>query len=656
VSGEKPLVSFIIPCFNQAGFLHETISSVMLSYSGPKEILVIDDCSTKAANAAGLKEVKQTFPEVQLIYNEQNRGLSATRNRGISIAAGDYIQFLDSDDLLLPGKVDYQVEHFRLGNHIDISVTDFYFGDEILAEFKTMDPCIGSFNLTLEDFLYTWERGLSIPIHCALFRKELLVDTNFDETLEAKEDWVFWCKQAYLKRKISYLNKPGVIYRLHSAAMTKSKHAKMGKMWLKASFLINDFVRNQDNSFLNKSLAWYESHYSHLADIREEESSKVYECVAPSDGSQSTTENAETVVTEPATKAVPRTFSIIIPVYNHFEYLEKCFESLTAQRFSDFEIICIDDHSPDPRVKEHLKLLAFEHPNVIIHSNPVNQGIAASINTGIRLASGNYLAFVDCDDYLDLGALDEVKGYIQKHPDVDYFFTDKIDVDEGGNFIREAVYGGYASIQPSGDIEDDLLDGMVASHLKVIKRETAVKLGGCDPAMNGVQDYDLALRISGNGKFKYIHKPLYFHRQHGSSVTLSQTVSQFRKMNIARRKYLERMFPQKRNPAEGLAYVRECVTTGAEYSAAMVAGKGIALFTPADISLKALKAQVKAGNTCVFDARGEYTQELKYFIREYNSYLDLIIINDPRLSAAIMGVLWNLSILWEPLFLSANPG
>ncbi|WP_249212173.1 hypothetical protein [Burkholderia cenocepacia] len=87
------------------------------------------------------------------------------------------------------------------------------------------------------------------------------------------------------------------------------------------------------------------------------------------------------------------------------------------------------------------------------------------------------------------------------------------------------------------NIKNDLLDGMVASHLKVIRRSTYLKAGGSDDAFSGIQDWELALKIAEFGRFHYLHEPLYRHRVHTRSVTSSDSVGQFRKTNIVRRRF-----------------------------------------------------------------------------------------------------------------------
>ena len=97
-------------------------------------------------------------------------------------------------------------------------------------------------------------------------------------------------------------------------------------------------------------------------------------------------------------------FSIIIPVYNVKQYLEKCLESVLCQSFGDFECILIDDGSKDGS-SEVCDKLAFQDPRIrVVHKE--NEGVAVARNTGIGMATGEFLMFLDSDDTLSAGLLE----------------------------------------------------------------------------------------------------------------------------------------------------------------------------------------------------------------------------------------------------------
>lgn len=101
----KPLVSIIIPCFNGERFVGDAIRSALAQTYEPKEIIVIDDGSVDRS-----LEVIRSFGSAIRRETQPNRGGGAARNRGLELARGEYVQFLDADDLLDPHKIERQVE------------------------------------------------------------------------------------------------------------------------------------------------------------------------------------------------------------------------------------------------------------------------------------------------------------------------------------------------------------------------------------------------------------------------------------------------------------------------------------------------------------------------------------------------------------------
>src|ERR1700728_2917065 len=99
----SPLVSVVIPCYNSARYLAETIESVLAQTYARVEVILVDDGSTDTT-----PEIAQSYP-VQYVY-QTNRGISAARNTGVVRGRGEYVQFLDHDDRLLPTAIEVGVK------------------------------------------------------------------------------------------------------------------------------------------------------------------------------------------------------------------------------------------------------------------------------------------------------------------------------------------------------------------------------------------------------------------------------------------------------------------------------------------------------------------------------------------------------------------
>jgi glycosyltransferase involved in cell wall biosynthesis len=118
----SPLVSVITPTYNRAALLPRAISSVLSQDFTDLELIVIDDGSTDGTQQvlAGIKDSR-----VSCIRFDQNRGIGAARHQAVSRARGDFIAFVDSDDVWLPGKLRFQVEVLQRHPTIDVLFGDY---------------------------------------------------------------------------------------------------------------------------------------------------------------------------------------------------------------------------------------------------------------------------------------------------------------------------------------------------------------------------------------------------------------------------------------------------------------------------------------------------------------------------------------------------
>jgi len=643
---ESPLVSVIIPCFNQGAFLQESVQSARSSYAGPLEVIVVDDGSTLPATDRYLSEIEKLGDFVRVI-RKPNGGLSSARNAGFVASRGSFIQYLDADDLIVAPKIDAQVAHLGIRSDLGVSICDFMLCDEERNKFWTPEDCIGRFALSREDFLYRWERGMSIPIHCGLFRRSVISETSFPEFLHAKEDWVFWTQLSLAGTAMEYLPLRLAIYRQHASSMRRSL-LRMAKAWVRATLEIDKVAASTDPTFFETSIEWLNRYYRAQPEYREEIEGRGP--IAPP-GTMTTEEESRDSVDALLRAAAARTstaeagpmISVVVPVYNHYAHLVECLRSVFDQEGTGVELVCVDDCSPDARVGELLDAIARVNPGVKVIHHPENLGISIAQNTGVAAAGGEYVAFLDCDDMLTKGSLAAVRAELARHPEIDYLFTDRWDIDESNEVLRRAEYGGYETIQPSGDIAADLLDGMVASHLKVIRRRSYLEAGGSDQLVAGVQDWDLALKMSQGCRFHYLAQPLYRHRLHAGSVTNSARVSQFRKTNIVRRRHQERLFNRAGiAPLSQAELMRACQTQ--EQGAVRVFAASDLSGSPAKVTAS-LKSAWRDGLQCVALIDSEMAHHALNFLREFNSYFDLIVYSSASTCGALVGYMWCGEIL-----------
>lgn len=133
-------VSVIVPTHNRPHFLGRTIDSLLAQTYHDTEIVVVDDNSPDSparADTQALMENYKQYDNVIYIQNERSLGGGPARNAGIAVATGDYVTFLDDDDVYLPEKVDTQLS-FMLANDLEMSFTDVFIhsADGRLVEYR----------------------------------------------------------------------------------------------------------------------------------------------------------------------------------------------------------------------------------------------------------------------------------------------------------------------------------------------------------------------------------------------------------------------------------------------------------------------------------------------------------------------------------------
>ena len=206
------LISVIIPSYNQGNYLGETLYSVLDQTYPHFEAIVVDDGSTDDT-----AEIVRSFEDARIHYiYQENRGLSSARNTGIHHSQGEFLTYLDSDDLFLPEKLEILVAAMRArpelglvaGKAIPIDGQGHRIG-KIFSTPLTADPT---------------QLLLSNPLHVGsvLMRRDWQNKAGFfDENLRSYEDWDMWLRLLRLECPMGWVDKPVSLYRFHRDQMTR---------------------------------------------------------------------------------------------------------------------------------------------------------------------------------------------------------------------------------------------------------------------------------------------------------------------------------------------------------------------------------------------------------------------------------------------------
>ncbi len=213
---KQPLVSVITPAYNSQEFIAETITSVISQTYSNWELIIVDDNSKDNTENVVNAFIKREPNNIQYLKNSANKGAASARNSAIKIAKGDYIAFLDADDVWKPEKLETQVS-FMLAQNTDV--------------------CYSSYDLMLENGELTHKTVKALP---RLSYKKLLkcnyignltgiynartLGKIYAPNLRKRQDWLLWLKAVEKSStQVLGIEKSLAIYRLRKDSMSSNK-------------------------------------------------------------------------------------------------------------------------------------------------------------------------------------------------------------------------------------------------------------------------------------------------------------------------------------------------------------------------------------------------------------------------------------------------
>jgi glycosyltransferase involved in cell wall biosynthesis len=202
--------------------------------------------------------------------------------------------------------------------------------------------------------------------------------------------------------------------------------------------------------------------------------------------------------------------SVIVPCYDSAAYIGQTLESIFAQSYRPIEVIVIDDGS-----KDNTASIVRQYSSSLRYYRQSNQGVSMARNAGIRLAQGEYLAFIDSDDLWQMTKLEVQVDVLDKHPEVVLVYC------LCSNFTDD-ISGERSSILslPSGLITEKLiLDNFVPCSTVVVRRSSIEDVGEFDASLRTCEDWDMWLRLSERGYFYGIPRTLAYHRCRKGSLS-----------------------------------------------------------------------------------------------------------------------------------------
>lgn len=436
-----PKVSVIIPVFNVEKYLEDCLESLLNQTMPDFEVLCMDDGSTD--NSRNLLILYSRLDSRIKVFLGNNEGAAVQRNRGIDASVGEYLYFMDSDDMAVDTLLE-KTYSAAIRANADVVAFDINALDMQTGKLQGQKYCFRKANAPVGKSVFSVVDApdrifqISNPSPWTkLVRREFVLRKHLRyQNLQNTNDAFFAHMSMALADRITLLDKQLYIYRIGMTSNIQSKKEKEPECAVEAYMAIyHRLVEERIFTLCEKS--WVAELLAIICFTLKTVSSrqaykKLYQRLCQPDVAATgylahkedfypdryhyelvkkfldspikfaDVDERDAKVLIPGNCQNP-VVSVIIPVYNVEEYLSDCLTSIQNQTLKDIEIICVDDGSTDSSLSI-LCQAAEEDPRLHIMVQK-NSGLSAARNTGIQAARGKYLYYLDSDDMLEPDAL-----------------------------------------------------------------------------------------------------------------------------------------------------------------------------------------------------------------------------------------------------------
>lgn len=222
--------------------------------------------------------------------------------------------------------------------------------------------------------------------------------------------------------------------------------------------------------------------------------------------------------------------TVLMPVYNGEKYLKEAITSILSQTFNDFEFLIIDDGSTDSSVDI---INSYSDYRINLVRNSQNHGLIYTLNKGLDIAKGDYIARMDCDD---ISAPERLQKQV-------LFLDENSSVDICGSWIHsfgENINNLWKTKANDGEIRSELIFNSSIAHATVVFRNKSLSKYNLryNDRHQHAEDYGLWVSATRFLKFANLQEALYKYRRHGQNVTIQCDHIQHASVNLIQREYL----------------------------------------------------------------------------------------------------------------------
>ena len=211
--------------------------------------------------------------------------------------------------------------------------------------------------------------------------------------------------------------------------------------------------------------------------------------------------------------------SVVMPAYNVAEYIGAALDSIFNQTYTDYEVIVVNDGSPDT---DELERVLEPYRDRIVYLKQENLGLSVARNKAIRAARGQYIALLDSDDFWERDYLSVQVREIERDPTIDVLYADAF-------IFGDSPVAGKTFMQVCPSEGEVTLERLIREECHVMvsvlaRREAIMRAGLFDESLRSAEDFDLWLRIVEQGsRIEYHRKPLTHYRRRADSLSADES-------------------------------------------------------------------------------------------------------------------------------------
>jgi len=527
-------ISIIIPVYNAEKHIRQCLDSIINQSLREIEVICVNDASTD--NSLNIiKLLSKKDKRIKYVSMIKNSGSGAARNKGIKLANAEYMSFVDSDDFIIDKTAYEKLYKFASQKNADIISANLKDYDNKKNTFKK-----NYFTEEIKDDSLILPQNYGIPWYFQknLFKRQFLIENNIQfPNYKRGQDPVFLTNvlinvsAIYCLPIDFYAYRKSSSYKINSEEKEKDyiKHFRDVLELLKSSGFKEMYSEYEKRMYiffkrqiLNFSSKYLEKNISEVFGEKNEimNISKFRDFLVK-----------EKIIHDLESSDIK--VSIIVPVYNIENYLRQCLDSIIHQTLKEIEIICINDGSTD-----NSTLILEEYAlndNRIKIINKENAGLGAARNTGIEHAKGEYIGFVDSDDYVDVAMFEKLYKNA-KFFNSDIVMCPMLIVNEGGNELGNLSYYDLKCFDEGFDncafdynkTKDFILRIAVNAYNKIYRSEFINRINAKFPEGSIFEDNPFFYHSYLNAKnLSLIRDFLYFHRVNRTGSIISDKDNRF---------------------------------------------------------------------------------------------------------------------------------